>query len=159
MDQGVDHDEMDGILRRCGATWNASQAHGFLCSRLALGGADAAREWLGRVLEGSDAELRDDCAGRLQAVFASTLRALAERQSEFTPMLPADTQPAANRADALANYTFLTGVAQHYFCRTCGVRPFYVPRSNPDGYSVNVRCLDAPPEYRLVPFDLILSRG
>jgi hypothetical protein len=25
----------------------------------------------------------------------------------------------------------------------CGVKSFYVPRSNPDGYSVNVRCLDS----------------
>ena len=42
----------------------------------------------------------------------------------------------------IATYTFNTGVAQHYFCRTCGIKSFYVPRSNPDGYSVNARCLD-----------------
>lgn len=45
-------------------------------------------------------------------------------------------------ADALATYTFGTGIAQHRFCRTCGVKSFYVPRSNPDGIDVNVRCLD-----------------
>ncbi len=44
--------------------------------------------------------------------------------------------------DELTTYTFGTGVAQHYFCRTCGVKSFYVPRSHPDGYSINVRCLD-----------------
>ena len=43
----------------------------------------------------------------------------------------------------LATYTFNTGVAKHLFCRTCGIKSFYVPRSNPDGYSVNARCLDA----------------
>ena len=43
--------------------------------------------------------------------------------------------------DALAVYTFGTGVARHLFCRTCGIKSFYVPRSNPDGYSVNARCL------------------
>lgn len=42
----------------------------------------------------------------------------------------------------LATYTFGTGVAKHYFCRTCGIKSFYIPRSHPDGYSVNVRCLD-----------------
>jgi hypothetical protein len=42
----------------------------------------------------------------------------------------------------LTTYTFNTGVAKHLFCKTCGIKPFYVPRSNPDGYSVNVRCLD-----------------
>jgi hypothetical protein len=25
----------------------------------------------------------------------------------------------------------------------CGVKSFYVPRSHPDGFSVNARCLDA----------------
>jgi hypothetical protein len=43
--------------------------------------------------------------------------------------------------DALATYTFNTGVAQHRFCSICGIKSFYVPRSNPDGISVNVRCL------------------
>ena len=42
----------------------------------------------------------------------------------------------------LATYTFNTGVAQHRFCTTCGIKSFYIPRSNPDGVSVNVRCLD-----------------
>jgi hypothetical protein len=46
-------------------------------------------------------------------------------------------------ADALNEYRFNTGTARHLFCRHCGVKSFYVPRSNPDGYSVNVRCLDA----------------
>src|SRR3954468_10482624 len=45
-------------------------------------------------------------------------------------------------ADALTTYRFNTGVAQHHFCRHCGVHPFYVPRSDPDKIDVNVRCLD-----------------
>src|SRR5262245_43472596 len=44
--------------------------------------------------------------------------------------------------DVLTTYTFNTGVARHLFCSVCGVKSFYVPRSHPDGYSVNVRCLD-----------------
>jgi hypothetical protein len=43
----------------------------------------------------------------------------------------------------LAEYRFNTGAARHLFCRRCGIKSFYVPRSNPDGYSINVRCLDA----------------
>ena len=42
----------------------------------------------------------------------------------------------------LATYRFNTGVAQHHFCRHCGVASFYVPRSNPDSIDVNARCLD-----------------
>jgi hypothetical protein len=44
--------------------------------------------------------------------------------------------------DELTTYTFNTGVAQHYFCKHCGVKSFYIPRSHPDGVSVNARCLD-----------------
>lgn len=48
--------------------------------------------------------------------------------------------------ESLSTYTFNTGVAQHYFCKNCGVRPFYIPRSNPDGFDVNVRCLSPQPK-------------
>jgi len=45
-------------------------------------------------------------------------------------------------AESLVEYRFHTGTARHLFCRHCGVKSFYVPRSNPDGYSVNLRCLE-----------------
>jgi len=45
-------------------------------------------------------------------------------------------------AESLSEYRFNTGVARHLFCRHCGIKSFYVPRSNPDGYSVNARCLE-----------------
>ena len=45
--------------------------------------------------------------------------------------------------DALSEYRFNTGAARHLFCRRCGIKSFYVPRSHPDGISVNARCLDA----------------
>ncbi len=44
--------------------------------------------------------------------------------------------------DVLTEYRFNTGTARHLFCSRCGIKSFYVPRSRPDGYSVNVRCLD-----------------
>jgi len=55
---------------------------------------------------------------------------------------------------ALVTYTFNTGTAKHLFCGTCGVKSFYIPRSNPDGVDVNVNCLDGkPPRMRIVEFD------
>lgn len=55
---------------------------------------------------------------------------------------------------ALTTYTFNTGVAKHTFCKTCGIKPFYVPRSHPDGIDVNVNCLDAlPSNVKISDFD------
>ena len=57
--------------------------------------------------------------------------------------------------ESLENYRFGTRVAQHYFCKTCGGKSFYVPRSHPEGISVNGRCLD-PGTFTvkaLIPFD------
>ncbi|MBI1194885.1 MAG: GFA family protein [Gammaproteobacteria bacterium] len=54
----------------------------------------------------------------------------------------------------ISTYTFNTGVAKHTFCRVCGIKPFYTPRSNPDGIDVNVNCLDTPPvAVRITEFD------
>jgi hypothetical protein len=57
--------------------------------------------------------------------------------------------------DDIATYTFYTGVAKHYFCRHCGIKSFYVPRSHPDGFSVNVNCLDRSTvlSLKIEPFD------
>jgi hypothetical protein len=55
----------------------------------------------------------------------------------------------------LSEYRFGTSVARHMFCRFCGIHPFYVPRSHPDGWDVNVRCLDgdALAAFRIEAFD------
>lgn len=45
-------------------------------------------------------------------------------------------------ADNITTYTFNTNTAKHTFCKTCGIKPFYTPRSHPDGISVNFKCVD-----------------
>jgi hypothetical protein len=54
---------------------------------------------------------------------------------------PKDFDLISGRED-LATYEFNTKTAKHHFCQTCGMHPFYVPRSDPDKVDVNVRCLD-----------------
>ncbi len=56
---------------------------------------------------------------------------------------------------ALTSYRFNTGAADHLFCLVCGIKSFYRPRSNPDGWSVNARCLDDADalDIRIEPFD------
>lgn len=57
-------------------------------------------------------------------------------------IVPASRFRLISGKDQLTEYTFNTGVAKHLFCKRCGVKSFYAPRSNPDGFSVNLRCLD-----------------
>jgi hypothetical protein len=45
-------------------------------------------------------------------------------------------------ASELSSYRFNTGIAEHKFCRHCGIHPFYTPRSDPDKVDVNLRCLE-----------------
>jgi hypothetical protein len=66
------------------------------------------------------------------------------RMSGFLHLIvPAARFRLLSGAGELSEYTFNTGVAKHRFCRVCGVKSFYIPRSNPDGVDVNARCLDA----------------
>ena len=57
-------------------------------------------------------------------------------------IVPASRFRLLSGADELVEYTFNTEAAKHRFCRHCGIKSFYVPRSHPHGFSVNARCLD-----------------
>jgi len=57
-------------------------------------------------------------------------------------IIPKEAFELLSGRDELTTYTFNTGVAQHHFCRHCGIHSFYVPRSDPDKIDVNARCLD-----------------
>ena len=70
-------------------------------------------------------------------------------------IVPADRFRLLSGAEAMVEYTFNTGTAKHRFCKYCGIKSFYIPRSHPDGIDVNVRCIDSPTitELTVVPFD------
>lgn len=51
--------------------------------------------------------------------------------------------------DSLTSYRFGTGAAEHLFCKFCGTKSFYQPRTHPDAWSINFRCLD--PGHELEP--------
>lgn len=114
MEQAINHDELDAALNRCGASWDAGQVHGLLCSWLAVLGADAEVGWLEQVLEGSDPDkaLRRECKSMLDALYTFTHCQPAERQSEFEPLLPDDSDSTIMRADAIARWCegFLHGL-------------------------------------------------
>jgi hypothetical protein len=68
-------------------------------------------------------------------------------------MVPHERFELVTGRDALTSYRFGTGAAEHLFCRHCGVKTFYQPRSHPEAWSVNANCLDAPVELAVEKFD------
>ena len=80
---------------------------------------------------------------------------LCRRTGFLHLIVPASRFRLISGGDMLTTYTFNTRTAKHLFCRICGVKAFYVPRSNPDGFSVNVRCLDQATvrSLKVLPFD------
>lgn len=77
------------------------------------------------------------------------------RMSSYLHLIvPAAKFSLLTEPDRQSTYRFNSGVAQHLFCTTCGIKSYYVPRSNPDGVSVNANCLDDPqPPMRVIDFD------
>lgn len=57
--------------------------------------------------------------------------------------------------DAMTEYRFNAEIARHLFCKVCGIKSFYVPRSHPDGFSVNWRALDTTDGVvaEIIPYD------
>lgn len=80
---------------------------------------------------------------------------MCDRSAYLHLIVTADQFRLVAGAESLTEYRFGSGVARHRFCRYCGVKSFYVPRSHPDGYSVNARCLDPSriSSMRIRPFD------
>ena len=70
-------------------------------------------------------------------------------------IVPASRFTLLQGSDDLSTYTFNTGIAKHHFCRHCGIHSFYRPRSHPDGYDINLRCLDDHPidSFEITTFD------
>lgn len=81
-----------------------------------------------------------DAPGRIEALDCNCSIC---RMSGFLHLIvPASRFRLLAGVDDLREYRFNTGAARHLFCAHCGIKSFYVPRSNPDGIDVNVRCLD-----------------
>ena len=55
----------------------------------------------------------------------------------------------------LSLYKFNTNLAKHMFCKTCGIKSFYIPRSHPDSISININCIysDTIKNIKIIEFD------
>lgn len=114
MPKDLDYDSLNDALCAAGSAWDAAGAHGLLAGRLAVLGAASATSWQALLLEGaaSPDRMRETETALLGEMWAGTYRQLAERLSEFEPLLPADTSGTAERAAALGRWceAFLHGL-------------------------------------------------
>jgi len=80
----------------------------------------------------------DDGFGRLSRCNCS----LCRRRGAIMAGVPLDRLRVLKGADNLTLYQWNTGIAKHYFCKTCGIYTHHQRRSNPNEYAVNIACLD-----------------
>lgn len=80
---------------------------------------------------------------------------MCTRKGNLHLIVPRERFAILQGEDSLTTYRFNTGVAQHLFCKVCGIHPFYIPRSHPDCIDVNLRCLDGEvlSQFQITPFD------
>lgn len=92
---------------------------------------------------------------RKQLKFKTKKKKKGTKKGFLHLIVPAKHFKLLTPRENLSIYTFNSGIAKHFFCSTCGICSFYVPRSNPDGFSINVRCLDSysVKSVEIVPFD------
>ena len=65
------------------------------------------------------------------------------RLGSLLAFMPKDSFELLSGEGATTAYQFNKHLIHHRFCATCGIKAFYVPRSHPDGFSVNARCIDS----------------
>ena len=61
-------------------------------------------------------------------------------------IIPHDNFKLLKGANFLITYKFNTNLAEHYFCKVCGIKSFYQPRSHKNSYSINYNSVNKPPE-------------
>lgn len=59
-------------------------------------------------------------------------------EDDFTLDMPGETK----LDDETILYLWGSKTAKRQFCKTCGILPWYRPRSNPDGYAITLKCVD-----------------
>ena len=67
---------------------------------------------------------------------------LCRRKGALMAKVPKDGLQILAGEAALTLYQWNTRVAQHWFCKVCGIYTFHRKRSAPDSYGVNIGCLE-----------------
>lgn len=115
VDDGEHFILLQQALSAVGASPGAAAAHGMLCGMLVVDAGQPMPPWVAWVLDGTEprGEPARQVLASLATLYDSTRRRLAADDDRFTPLLPDDEQPFAERSRALAEWCdgFLFGLA------------------------------------------------
>jgi hypothetical protein len=107
---------IDQALQRLGAVASAPEAHGSLCGLACLLGVRALPAWAGVLFDGAPDQdaIGGEPGAALDELASLTCAALAQGDMSFSPLLPADEEPLASRADGLAEWCagFMHGLGE-----------------------------------------------
>jgi uncharacterized protein YgfB (UPF0149 family) len=96
------YDEFERVLREARAVPEPAEAHGTLAGALCSSRDYGLIEWLHEILPDDSPEGEALQSSVLQSVYHTMVRTLAGNDADFTPLLPDDDAPLAERADALS---------------------------------------------------------
>jgi hypothetical protein len=65
-----------------------------------------------------------------------------KRRGSLLHRVPPEHFRLLSSMDELSVYQFHTRTAKHYFCKTCGIATFGRPRTAPEVWAINTRCLE-----------------
>ena len=68
---------------------------------------------------------------------------ICKRKNAKMAMVPKDSIKIIKGKEYLTSYKFNTMIAEHFFCRICGIYTHHNRRSDPNGAAVNIGCIDA----------------
>ncbi len=111
---GAAHDRLERALIAADATCDAAEAHGTLSSLICLHGSAAGRRWLESMRGEQPDSASHGVESALLAIAAETAGQLEDPDFTYAPLLPADTEPLADRVEAIALWAqgFLHGLGE-----------------------------------------------
>ena len=106
------YEEFERVLRDARALPDPAEAHGTLAGALCSSRDYGLIEWLHEILPEDSPDEAALQSSVLQNVYDSLVRTLAGNDADFEPLLPDDSAPLAERADALSQWCqgFLYGI-------------------------------------------------
>jgi yecA family protein len=112
--RAIDYQDLNGRLGVSELSPSAAEAHGILCAMMCSGDPEAEELWIAELLAGADDAdlLTQECRRSLQDLAERTREEIASTQIGFTPLLPDESAPLADRAVGLYDWSrgFLYGL-------------------------------------------------